>query len=171
MRDEKVRIYAAVRFAPRFAVHAVRMFQPQPGERAIVKAIYLDGTPGSYTASLVVFTCEPRQILPLRRGKQKSIPPQKKTLVKHWRRQKRAGKKCLFMRKMSFCSWPAKSQTGIGKALAYFNRGTGSPAQSFCIYCAGGRTGVQKSWKRRLLRPFRRQSVWRTTHRWEWAAR
>ena len=29
------------------------------GERAIVKAIYLDGVPGKYTASLVVFTCEP----------------------------------------------------------------------------------------------------------------
>lgn len=29
------------------------------GQRAIVKAIYLDGVPGKYTASLVVFTCEP----------------------------------------------------------------------------------------------------------------
>ena len=53
------------------------------GERAIVKAIYLDDVPGKYTASLVVFTCEPQQTPPRQKGRRKFIPPRKKRLAKH----------------------------------------------------------------------------------------
>lgn len=141
------------------------------GERAIVKAIYLDGTPGSYTASLVVFTCEPTTDTASAKGEAKIYSATEEDIGEALEAaEKEQAKVPFYAQNELLFLGPQITQTGIGKHLPILpvNR---QPGPIFLYLLCRWTHRRSKSWKRRLLRPFRRQSVWRTTHRWEWAAR
>ena len=108
---------------PRFAVHAVRMFQPQPGERAIVKAIYLDGTPGSYTASLVVFTCEPTTDTASAKGEAKIYSATEEDIGEALEAaEKEQAKVPFYAQNELFVPWPANHTDGHRQSTCLFYR-------------------------------------------------
>ena len=91
------------------------------GERAIVKAIYLDGTPGSYTASLVVFTCEPTTDTASAKGEAKIYSATEEDIGEALEAaEKEQAKVPFYAQNELLFLGPQITQTGIGKALAYF---------------------------------------------------
>lgn len=91
------------------------------GERAIVKAIYLDGTPGSYTVSLVVFTCEPTTDTASAKGEAKIYSATEEDIGEALEAaEKEQAKLPFYAQNELLFLGPQITQTGVGRALAYF---------------------------------------------------
>ncbi|MFR9216285.1 MAG: hypothetical protein ACLVKK_08645 [Ruthenibacterium sp.] len=91
------------------------------GERAIVKAIYLDGTPGSYTVSLVVFTCEPTTDTASAKGEAKIYSATEEDIGEALEAaEKEQAKAPFYAQNELLFLGPQITQAGVGRALAYF---------------------------------------------------
>lgn len=91
------------------------------GERAIVKAIYLDGVPGKYTASLVVFTCEPTTDTASAKGEAKIYSATEEEIGEALEAAEREqAKEPFYAQNELLFLGPQLTQAGVGRALAYF---------------------------------------------------
>lgn len=91
------------------------------GQRAIVKAIYLDGMAGEYTASLVVFTCEPTTDTASAKGEAKIYSATEQTIGEALEAAERQqAKQPFYAQNELLFLGPAIARSDIGTALSYF---------------------------------------------------